>query len=209
VGVFANQPNPYAAKAHGMWGHFGWMLLGMIALLIGFRLISGNNEVFSQNYTFRKGQGESSFVTEPFDLAGRTSNVELSIQTDVSNNWAYFNFALINETTGKAFDFGREVSYYTDSEGSEGSRHDSVIVPSVPPGRYYLRVEPETPDSTYPLFYHLELRRDVPVYSFFFLAIFLLLIPPIFAHWRSMSFEGRRWMESDYVSVSSSGGGDD
>ena len=49
-----------------------------------------------------------------------TSNVEVSIRTDLNNNWAYFNFALINEDTGQDFDFGREVSYYRDSDGSEG-----------------------------------------------------------------------------------------
>ena len=56
----------------------------------------------------------------PFELTGRTSNVEISIRTDLNNNWAYFNFALINEGTGQDFDFGREVSYYRDSDGSEG-----------------------------------------------------------------------------------------
>jgi hypothetical protein len=50
---------------------------------------------------------------------------------------------LINDQTGQTFDFGREVSYYHDSDGSEGSRNNSVIVPSVPSGQYYLRVEPE------------------------------------------------------------------
>ena len=87
-------------------------------------------------------KSDSAFVTPPYHLDGRNS-VELSLHTDLDNNWAYFNFALINEQTGQAFDFGREVSYYHDSDGSEGSRSNSVIVPSVPPGHYYLRVEPE------------------------------------------------------------------
>jgi hypothetical protein len=73
----------------------------------------------------------------------------------------------------------------------------------VPPGRYYLRVEPETPDSTFPLLYRLTLRRDVPVPTFFVLAFLALLIPPIVMHWRTAAFEGRRWMESDYASKSS------
>ena len=59
-----------------------------------------------------------------FRSDGRTAALELAVHTDLDNNWAYFNFALINEDTGHAYDFGREVSYYygADSDGawSEG-----------------------------------------------------------------------------------------
>ena len=205
-GVFADQPNPYAAGAHGIWGQFGLFAVALIVLAFASLAISGKKEILNQAYSFHKGPGEPAFVTEPFELTGRTSNVELSVETDVNNNWAYFNFALINEETGQAYDFGREISYYRDSEGSEGSQNDSTVIPSVPPGRYYLRVEPETPDSTYALSYHITLRRDVPVFSFFVLAFFALLIPPIAMHWRAAHFEGQRWMESDYGGPSSSSG---
>jgi hypothetical protein len=210
-GVFADQANPYAAKSQGIWGTFGVFLIALIVLAFSSLAMSAKKEILSQDYSFHRGQGEPSFVTEPFELAGRTSTVELAVDTDVNNNWAYFNFALINEETGKAYDFGREISFYRDSEGSEGSRNDATIIPSVPPGRYYLRVEPETPDSAYDLHYHITLRRDVPVFTFFWLALAALAIPPIMMHWRSTAFEGRRWMESDYAPASAltSSSGDD
>ncbi len=107
--------------------------------------------------------------------------MEVSIHTDLDNNWAYFNFALINEDTGQAFDFGREVSYYRDSDGSEGSRNNSVIIPRVPSGQYYLRVEPEMDRRTaHHVRYELAMHRDVPNYTFFWIAAVLLLIPPVF-----------------------------
>ena len=56
-------------------------------------------------------RGEASFVTDDFELKGHTSNVELKTSTDLNNRWIYLNYALINEATGQAFDFGREVSY--------------------------------------------------------------------------------------------------
>ena len=181
-----------------------YFAMALIALAFFTFAVSAKKEILSKDYSFHKGQGEPSFVTDPFELPGRTSDVELSVKTDLDNNWAYFNFALINETTGQAYDFGREISYYRDSEGSEGDRNDSAMIPSVPPGRYYLRVEPETPDGNYHLLYHLTLRRDVPVFSFFLLAFVALLIPPIAMHWRATAFEGRRWMESDYGSAGKS-----
>ena len=69
-------------------------------------------------------------MTPVFELKGRITNVEVETKTDLSNNWVYINYALINESTGQAFDFGREVSYYNgrDSDGnwSEGGRNRAV-----------------------------------------------------------------------------------
>jgi hypothetical protein len=139
--------------------------------------------------------------------------VELSIHTDLDNNWAYFGFALINDQTGQTFDFAREVSYYHDSDGSEGSRNNSVIVPSVPSGQYYLRVEPEMARGSPFVAYDLTLRRNVPNYGFFGIAALLLIIPPLLTTIRKGSFEAARWRESDYAPRSSgggdAGGGDD
>ena len=71
------------------------------------------------------------------------------------------------------------MSYYRDSDGSEGSRNNSVIIPSVPSGQYYLRVEPEMTRNRPACGYDLELRRNVPNFGFFGVAALLLLIPPI------------------------------
>jgi hypothetical protein len=150
-------------------------------------------------------------VTPVFEVPGHTSNVELKINTDLANNWTYFSFALINEQTGEAYDFGREVSYYygRDSDGNwtEGSRTNTAVVPTVPPGHYYLRVEPEMAVGAAPVHYSLEVDRDVPSMSFFFIAAILLLVPPALMTARAFRFEFRRWQESDYAV--SSGDSDD
>ena len=151
-GIFENQPSPYAGKGSGMWGSFGWMLLFLIVLAVFFSTFSGQSVVYHNRYHFAGGQkGEASFVTPEFELKGRPAAVELAINTDLANDWAYFNFGLINQDTGSAYDFGKEVSYYAgrDSDGawSEGDRSSKVVIPTVPPGRhYYLRVEPEMED---------------------------------------------------------------
>lgn len=233
VGVYLNQPSPH--KSHtGVWKHFFLLLVALIFLAIVFASVSRQNVVFEQTYHFSTAdKGEPSFVTPVFELTGRTAAMELSIDTNLSNNWAYFNLALINQDNGQAFDFGREVSYYsgTDSDGawSEGGRNSSVFIPSVPSGHYYLRVEPEmeTPAGSStsttstsmrrnvaPRFnavnYTITLRHDVPNYSWFWIAFALLLIPPIFYSIRSRAFETKRWMQSDYppITRSSGGGGD-
>ena len=121
-------------------------------------------------------------------MKGRTSNIEVETTASVNNQWIYLNYALINDDTGQAYDFGREVSYYHgyDSDGSwsEGKRDDSVFVPAVPSGHYYLRVEPESESSvrTDPVLDHVT--RDVPVMSLYLVAFIALLFPALLISWR-------------------------
>lgn len=207
-GVFANQPSPYAGKAGSAWRMWLWLTVALAAIAFLFSLTAANREVFEKGYLFSPAsKSDTAYVTPTFDLTGRTSNVKISIHTDLNDNWAYFNFALINEDTGQDFDFGREVSYYRDSDGSEGSPNNSVIIPRVPAGKYYLRVEPEMDSKNSSMYYQLTIYRDVPNHTFFWFAAVLLLIPPIGIAVRAASFEAARWRESDYP-PSGGGGGD-
>lgn len=208
IGVFANQPSPYAGGPGSAWRLWLLLMAVWLVLMIGFGAGLGNKEVFRQEYTatYDAGGTPASFVTDPFDLTGRTSNVQLSIYTDLYNNWAYYDFALINDETGQAFDFGREVSYYVDGGETEGNRDDRVVIPSVPSGSYYLRVEPEMNKSNLvPVHYRIAVKRDVPNLSFFWVAALLLLIPPILITIRAASFESARWRESDYAPSTTGG----
>jgi hypothetical protein len=123
-------------------------------------------EVLTEARQLAPGRAEP-YVTESFSVGGRTSNLEVRIATDLHNSWAFFNLALVNEGTGRAVDFAREVGYYEGVDQgerwTEGSTRDRVRIPSVEPGRYYLRVAPElAPEATAPVRYTLALRRDVP-----------------------------------------------
>jgi hypothetical protein len=111
--------------------------------------------------------------------------------------------ALIEADTDVAYDFGLEVSYYhgvDDGESwSEGRPYNSVVVPSVPPGRYYLRVETEA--YSLPLSLRVTIRRDVMLWRIPLLGL-LLLLPPLAWCWlRRETFENERWAESDHPRV--------
>ena len=204
VGVFENQPSPYRGGPKHVWLMFLILLAALFVVAMFTSAIAAKQVVLQGDYSFTPGNtGEPSFVTPPFEMKGRPCNVELSIRTDLSNNWAYFHLALINADTGDAADFGREISYYSgsDSDGSwsEGGPTDNVLIPTVAAGHYYLRVEPEMDATGAPMHYSIQLRRDVPSMSYFWIAALLLLIPPIFTTFRSIIFESRRWAESDYA----------
>jgi hypothetical protein len=232
IGIYLNQPSPFTGKVGGTWGVFSLMLLFLFIIAVMFGILSRGDTVFDEHYHYSTAdRGEPSFVTKVFEVEGRTSNLELSINTNLINNWAYFNLALINEASGDAFDFGREVSYYSgvDSDGSwsEGAQSSTAIIPHVPAGRYYLRVEPEMEGSEQPpatptepakqapffpprnvksVYYEIVLKHDVATYGWFWLAALLLLIPPIFTTIRATAFETRRWASSDYPPTSGGGG---
>lgn len=214
-GTYANQPSPYTGSAGTAWRVYGMLALLLIGSYIVMRGFMGNQKVFEQRYRFdAANKAEASFVTPVFELKGRPSNVQASIETDLQNNWVYFNLALINEETGQALEWGREVSYYTgrDSDGSwsEGERSDSSKLSHVPAGRYYLRVEPEWEPGTSGLAatpqvdYTIILTRDVTVFWPYFVALILLLFPAIGISMKTWAWEQSRWQESDYASSSSS-----
>lgn len=207
IGIFANQPSPFAGKVRSAWRLWLWLMAALVGLAIVIAGISPNREVFRQSYSFAPPApgttGEpTAFVTPEFDVTGRTTNLEIATRTNLSNDWAYFNFALINVATGAARDFGREVSNYS----SEGSPNDSVVLPAVPSGKYYLRVEPEMQagQSTRGVTYDIIVRRGVPTYGWLWVAALLLTIPPIVTTVRAASFESARWRESDYAPGGSS-----
>jgi hypothetical protein len=201
-GVFANQPSPYAGQPGRIWRLFAAFAALLVLVLLYRAVFAAREPVFNGGYTFYPGSGEASFVTPEFVIARGPNNMAVDIETDVANTWTYFNLALIDTGTGEAFDFGEEVSYYfgRDSDGTwtEGSKRGSVMLPQVPAGRYYLRVEPETDAGLRtPVHYTIRLRRDVPIYWPYLVAFGLLAIPPVLVSIRAMAFEGRRWAESD------------
>ena len=207
-GVFANQPAP-ASNLGSAWLTCGLLIAALMVLIIFMAIVARNEVVFDQRFHYTSADPESAKVTDVFELKGRTANVEVASETNLANDWMYLDMSLINVESGQAWDFGREVSYYTgsDSDGrwTEGNAHDSVVVPSVPSGKYYLRVDPDMSNDggSHAVTYSLKVTRDVPTYWLMWLALPLLLIPPI---WRTIargSFETQRWAESDYVSSSS------
>lgn len=203
-GVFANQPSPTAHKVAGLWKVYVLLVVALLLMMGALKIVRRGTEAFQGTYTFNpRSAAEGSFVTQPFSIPGDAGNVEINIDTNLENASAYFDIALINADDGHAFVSGREVSYYRgqDSDGnwSEGKASNSVDLSSVPDGRYYLRIEPQmTPGANTPeLHYTITVRRGVLSWSFFFVAVVLLAIPPLISTWRRFSFERRRWQESD------------
>jgi hypothetical protein len=203
-GVFANQPDEFVPRAGSLVKRY-LLFVAVIVVLGLLRLVTASRDrVFETKSFFKPGALADSlaFVTPTFQVKGRTANLEVTTEAQVDNGWAYFDYALVNEATGQTYEFGREVSYYygRDSDGnwSEGSRRDRAVLPSVPAGPYFLRVQPEAQVPTDFLEYSIVVRHDVPILFPYLAGLVLLALPPLFVGLRAWGMERSRWAESDY-----------
>ena len=204
-GVYLNQPFGGGPSVRQLWMAFALFC----ALFVGAMLVRFGERapVARGSFTYvppvaGAAVAEASEETGvgPFTLGGRPSNVQVKLRTDLENRWAWFDLALMNDSTGEVVRFGREVGRFSGVEDgerwSEGDTDATLRVPSVPAGRYRLVVEPEGPDR---VAYTVEVRRDVPSGGFFLSAFLLLLAPPVMGLLYRGGFEGSRWKESDYA----------
>ena len=204
-GVFANQPDDFKPRAGSLARRY--LQFAAVVIVLGLlRLVTASRDTeFTTTSSFRPGALADSlaFVTPSFQVKGRTANLEVTTEAQVDNGWAYFDYALVNETSGQTYEFGREVSYYSgrDSDGnwSEGSRRDRAVLPSVPSGSYFLRVQPEAQVPTDFLEYTITVRRDVPILFPYIAGLVLLAVPPLLVGLRAWGMERARWQESDYA----------
>jgi hypothetical protein len=167
--------------------------------------IGGGKKLHQQTITIPSGSvsgaPESAVFAGPIFVPA-TSNVEVRIEAPVSNSWLYLEGALINEETGSVDEFDAEVAYYSgsDSDGSwtEGGTSATRYIPSVPAGRYTLRLEPQWEAGRQPPSYELGVRSRVPRFFHLLLAGLALLAWPLGLAWSKLRFEARRWSESDH-----------
>ena len=68
--------------------------------------------------------------------------MKVRINTDLENNWAFFNLALINTDTGTAYDFSRQVSYYHGRDGGENWSAANTGLGGTPAYIYALAMTP-------------------------------------------------------------------
>jgi hypothetical protein len=204
-GVGMNQPSPYTAssKAANRWALIGTAL----AFLVYFYfLFTGGRQVHSQTISTPVGtvvgSPEAAVFTDRF-FVQEEGNLQVRIESPVSNSWLYLAGALVNEETNSVDEFDMDVEYYfgSDSDGSwtEGSQSAVAYIPDVEPGRYVMRLDPQWEPGKPPPSYSLAVRSRVPRFWHVFLALMALWLWPLMLGWKRMRFESQRWSESDHA----------
>ncbi len=204
LGIAPNQPSPHTGQAGRYWKAFGAFAMSVLLIQIGFLIFSENRVVFHHDLALDRAAAEQPINTEVFEVSGRPTNLIVRNRTDLNNNWLYLDMNLVERDTGRSYHFGREVSYYhgVDSDGSwsEGNARNEAVLSEVPAGHYFLQIDAELPPewNTH-ISDQLDVVRDVPGWTNLWLALVALFVFPLLAWWRGLSFETRRWAESDHA----------
>ena len=203
-GVYANQPNPWE-EAHRRVCKLFWKfaLVAVVAqLLLAF--VFGGKTLLQQPVEFNHLNADETFVSQTFTLGSQVKKLTVENETDLNNNWFDLQLVLVNKETGASWPTARGLAYYHGVDGgeswSEGSRSDEVSFVDIPPGTYYLAIDPDlAPENRTPVRSALKVSKgSVPWSNFIFLMLFLMFFP-VFSRMRLASFETSRWSESDHA----------
>jgi len=144
--------------------------------------------------------------SSPFELKANR-NVRITASAAVDNSAVDMDIDLINEQNNEVESASIPVSYYHGVEGgeswSEGGQSNDATFSSLPAGKYTLRVDGSLEAAKAPVVVDLKVEQNVTRGVNFVCALVLLLIFPILGLFRKISFESRRWSESEFGPSSS------
>jgi len=142
------------------------------------------------------------FVTPHFQLAGGDQRVEIAATAAVDNGWLDLDIELVNAKTEQTFPAPLEVSYYHgyDSDGSwsEGSDKASIALSAIPPGEYFLTIEPSADAKIDQLPFTIRAQSGGVFFGNYLVALILVMFYPIMIWWRGVRREKERWSDSDF-----------
>ena len=213
VGIFANQPNPWAETHQRVCSLFWKLALVAVALQGFFGFLGSGKVLLRQEFTFSPQMTEDSVVTSEFEVRDRPRKLSVRNSTSLDNNWIGLDLMLVNKASGQAWPAARELAYYHGNDGgeswSEGDRSDEVVFLDIPPGTYYVTVDPDiAPEKPVPVRDVIEVSSGGAGWSNFVMVMLFLVFFPVFTRLRFAAFESRRWAESDHAPVASSDSSD-
>jgi len=145
---------------------------------------------------------QQTLVTPHFQLAGGDQRLEIEATAAVDNGWLDLDIDLVNAKTEQTFPAPLEVSYYHgyDSDGSwsEGSDKASVALPAIPPGEYYLTIEPSADAKIDRLPFTVRAQSGGVFFGNYLVVLLLVMFYPIMIWWRGVRREKERWSDSDF-----------
>jgi len=207
-GVYANQPNPWQETNRRVFGLFWKLALAAIVLQLFFAFIGGGRTLLRQDVVLSPQMAEDTVVTPEFEVRGKPRKITVRNTTSLDNNWIGLDLMLVNKASGQAWPVTRELAYYYGRDGgeswSEGSRDDEVVFLDIPPGTYYLTLDPDiAPEKPVPVRDLIEVSSGGAGWSNFVIVMLFLALFPVFTLTRRAAFETSRWAGSDHAPVSS------
>ncbi|MDB5271164.1 MAG: hypothetical protein JWP58_4204 [Hymenobacter sp.] len=150
----------------------------------------------------KSAPGTGKVIVSPSFTLDHPAALQVDLTTSLNNQWLELPVSLVNEQTGQGFEFTKNIEFYSGVEGGEswreGSRDADAVLSRVPAGRYHLNFYPFTEAGPAAPQIDVRVTADPPLWSNFFIVLFLLLIYPTWQYIRRASHETARWSQSDY-----------
>ena len=219
-GIYLNEPNRFKARFKEIRVLFFLALFALCLIQLVSMVRRQELAVAEASFVFDRAQtarppsnpsapgavaleAEKVLVTPHFTLQGGEQRVAVEATAPVSNNWVGLELDLVNTKTNASFPATVEISAYhgqsSDGAWSEGSQRASVSFSGVPPGEYFLAIEPSADASIQTIPFTVRVRAGGVFNSNFLLMLGLVLFYPVILLWRGYNFEKRRWAESDFA----------
>jgi hypothetical protein len=176
----------------------------LIALQLFISFVKPSRQLFNATYQVQSDSAISGsskpIVTSSFEVNGPTA-LTFDMTSTIDNQWVELAVNLINEQSGRAYEFTKTLEYYSGLESgeswSEGSRDDQAILGRIPSGRYHLNIYPATEAGRITSF-SITVKQTSMLWGNIILMILVLAVYPLILYWRRIWFESRRWMNSDF-----------
>jgi hypothetical protein len=146
-------------------------------------------------------QSENVFLTPHFLIEKHQEKLVIDGAANVDNSWLDLDMDLVNAKTNVTYPAEMEISYYhgyDDGNWSEGSQGSSASIAGVPPGEYFLSVEPDADPGISNMPFTVKVQRGGIFTSNFLMSLFVVAFYPLYLLGRKYAFERARWAESDY-----------
>jgi hypothetical protein len=204
IGVASNQP----ARNQNQFGNILFIAAAAFALVCGVQYatasMADNADVYTSQFVVRPEQKDQTITTPAFSIP-KDGNVMIACSSPVDNDWVELDMSLVNEKTDTSYELKQAIEYYhgyDDGESwSEGSQSSSDYISRVPAGNYRLMMDMDAGalSRNMPVVVSLSVKRDVPSWSNFWIAMLSIIVFPTYMLVRRWNFEKTRWSESDYT----------
>jgi hypothetical protein len=195
-GAYLIQPNPHLEKWRDVRVTFFFLLAAYVTLQCLF-LSQGNlRSVFDTTLAYQATAGGAAMVSDKFTVEGASAPLHIRARGGLEmDTYLGLKGNLVNATTQQTYPFALPLTNYSTAPG--GTLQETIL-PGIPGGQYYLRLDPDASLSLKTVPISVSVKRGGLFWSNFWIGLAFICLYPFWVSTRSSSFEKSRWMESDF-----------
>ncbi|WP_332368127.1 hypothetical protein [Spirosoma telluris] len=181
------------------------LVVAMLVLQVIISIVKPSKQLLSESY---QAESDSTgtvkpIITPSFDISTQSA-LAFNLSATLDNQWLELPVTLINEQSGRVYEFSKTLEYYHGVESgeswSEGTNDDDAVLSRIPAGRYHLNIYPAR-EPGQSITFRIIVRKNPFLGSNMALLLLLLVIYPVFQYIRKLWRESQRWSNSDYSKV--------